>query len=40
MAIKQFKNSIGRVAGGLILKEHPKATDMIIAEILQMDAES
>ena len=40
MAIKQFKNSIGRVAGGLILREHPKATEMIIAEILQMEAGS
>lgn len=39
-AIKQFKNSVGRVAGGLILKEHQKTTEMTLAEILHMDAES
>ena len=38
--LKQFKNSIGRIAGGLILKEHKKETESITAEILHLDAES
>ena len=39
-AMKQFKNSIGRAVGGLILKEHQKATELITAEILHMGVES
>ena len=39
-AMKQFKNSIGRAVGGLILKEHQKETEFITAEILHMGVES